>query len=155
MKLQNVIHIVIGFICVWRFYQRSASSRPATRRRLSKHSPRQKGNKAFKASPPALQTRQLVGIRSGATQRGASTPLRAPERCFSTRAEDNTAFGAAALLFNSTGANNTAVGAATFLNNTIRRASTPRPAAFALSGNTEGDFNTANGAFCALGQHHR
>ena len=61
-------------------------------------------------------------------------------------ADENTAFGAAALLFNTDGINNTAVGTAALLNNTIAEENTAT-GAFALLSNTTGDFNTATGAF--------
>jgi hypothetical protein len=108
-------------------------------------STRLKGRTPFLASPPALRTQPLVGIRFLATQRETSTLLPARGRCFSIP-QTTHGFGAAALLFNTTGINNTAVGATALLHNTIAEENTAT-GAFALSGNTEGDFNTANGAF--------
>ena len=47
-------------------------------------SPRRKEPTLFKASPPALRIQRLVGVRSFATQRAASTPPPARGRSFST-----------------------------------------------------------------------
>ena len=47
-------------------------------------SPPRKGKTPFKASPPALRTQQLVGLRSLATLMAASIPLPARGRFFST-----------------------------------------------------------------------
>ena len=60
--------------------------KPLFRRRTAAipASTRQKVQKPFLASPPALRTQQLVGFRSLATQRAASIPLPARERSFST-----------------------------------------------------------------------
>ena len=82
-------------------------------------STRQKGKTPFLASPPALRTQQLVGVRSLATQRAVSTPAIGAAALLFNTADDNTAFGVAALLFNTTGIDNTAVGAAALSNNTI------------------------------------
>ena len=67
------------------------------------------------------------------------------EGSFNT-ADQNTAFGAAALLFNTLGFNNTAVGAAALLNNTDGSSNTATGTS-ALFSNTAGSGNTANGAF--------
>ena len=55
-----------------------------------------------------------LSTRGGA----ASTPVSEPRALLFNTANENTAFGAAALLFNTTGVQNTAVGAAALLNNT-------------------------------------
>ena len=115
----------------------------------------QKEPKPFKALPPALQTREWVGIRSLATQRGVSTPLPAQERCFSMtatlpgEASQNAAFGTAALLSNTTGSNNTAVGTVALLHN-INGGSNTAVGASALSNNTSGSTNTATGTAPSL-----
>ena len=107
-------------------------------------SPRQKGPKPFSASPPVCQHSSWLVFalyqRSGQLQhryrRGS---------LLSNTADQNTAFGAAALLFNTTGINNTAVGAAALSNNTTAEGNTAN-GAFALFSNTEGLVNTASGA---------
>ena len=105
----------------------------------------QKEPRPFKASPPALRTQPLVGLRSLVMQTGSfNTATGAGSLLFNT-ADQNTAFGAAALLFNTTGINNTAVGAAALSNNTTADGNTAN-GAFALFSNTEGVVNTASGA---------
>lgn len=73
MKLQNVIHILIGILCIALLPQAQAVIPPP-----DGGYPRfntAEGQNALSASPTALRTQPLVGIRSLATQRAASTPL--------------------------------------------------------------------------------
>ena len=78
MKLQNLIHIVVGIVLVLGFCLK--------RERLPQHrtgailrSLLQKGLKRFKASPPVLETQGLAGERSFPTRLPASTPVLARE----------------------------------------------------------------------------
>ena len=126
MKLQNLIHIVIGIVCIGLLPGAQAVV-PAPAEAIP-DATLLKGHKPFRVSPAAVTTPQSVGIRSLASHVWQlTTPPLALERLISTAADNNTATGAAALLFNTTGYN-TANGAVALFNNTA-------------------GFNTAIGAF--------
>ena len=69
--------------------------------------------------------------------------------------DSNTATGAAALLLNTTGIQQHGQSALERLCLTRAVEENTATGAFALYSNTEGDFNTANGEFALLIQHHR
>ena len=146
MKFQNLLHIVIGILCIGLLPRAQAVVPPP--------------EGGYPGFTTAEGTNALQSLTTGAANtavgwfslqsnhrklqhgyRRGVTPFQHRRR--------NTAFGAAALLFTTTGINNTAVGAAALLDNTIAEENTAT-GAFALSSNTEGDFNTATGAFALL-----
>jgi Chaperone of endosialidase len=144
MKLQNVIHILVGILCIGLFPNAQALS-PAPDGGYPNFTTAE-GTNALKnlttgAANTAVGWFSLFSNAEGSfnTATGAGTLL------FNT-ADENTAFGAAALLFNTTGINNTAVGAAALSNNTTAEGNTAT-GAFALYSNTTGTANTANGDF--------
>jgi hypothetical protein len=126
MKLQNLIHILMGIVCIGLLPRAQAVSPPPDGGYPNFTTA--EGTKALQSlttgsANTAVGWFSLFSNAEGSfnTATGAGTLL------FNT-ADANTAFGAASLLFNATGSNNTAVGAA------------------ALVSNTTGDFNNAVGA---------
>ena len=81
----------------------------------------------FLATPAALQTQHLAGLRFLPTPTPVTTLLSALERWTLNNGTENTAVGVAALLLNTTGSSNNAVGST------------------ALEFNTTGTFNNAHG----------
>ena len=113
-------------------------------------------------SPPALETQELVSVRSFpsatkastpvlALERWSSTPLipipqLALERCYSnTTGPDNTAVGADALVHNVAGEDNNAVGAEALEFNGGTASNNTAVGAVALFNNVDGSENTAVG----------
>ena len=125
-------------------FTRSARSFSAARRRLSQLHHGGRAERAFQPHYRLCQHSSWLVFalyqRSGELQHR----YRRGSLLFNT-ADQNTAFGAAALLLNTTGINNTAVGAAALSNNTTADGNTAN-GAFALFSNTEGVVNTASGA---------
>jgi len=127
MKLQNLIHILMGIVCFTVLPKTQAVSPPP---------PGGYPNFTTAAGDHALQALTLgigntaIGTFSlfSVTTGSFNTAVGAASLDLNT-ANSNTATGAAALLFNTTGTENTAVGTA------------------ALELNDSGDFNTAVGAF--------
>ena len=107
-------------------------------------SPQQKEPVRLKISPPALEIRELVGMRSFQPVLPATTLVLALELLALDTADNNTAVGTAAMFLNTTGPQNTALGTAALVFNNGGEGNTAT-GAFALYSNTEGDFNTANG----------
>ena len=144
MKIQSLIHILIGILCIGLLPRAQAVVPPP--------------DGGYPNFTTAEGTKALQSLTTGSANTAVgwyslfsnaagsfNTATGVGSLLFNT-ADQNTAFGAAALLFNTTGINNTAVGATALLNNTIAEENTAT-GAFALSSNTEGDFNTATGAF--------
>ncbi len=125
MKLQNLIHIVIGIVCIGVFPNAQAVS-PAPDGGYPGFTTAE-GTKALQSLTTGSGN-TAVGWYSLFSNAGGSfnTAIGAGTLLAST-ADENTATGAGALLSNTTGPGNTANGA------------------FALFSNTTGGFNTANG----------
>jgi hypothetical protein len=142
MKLQNLIHIVIGFVCIGLLPKAQAVSPPPDGG-YPGFNTAEGQNALFSLTTGSANTAvgwfSLFTLTTGSfnTATGAGSLL------FNT-ADQNTAFGTAALLFNTIGANNTALGTAALLNNTEGNANTAT-GAFALENNTTGSGNTATG----------
>jgi hypothetical protein len=125
MKLQNLIHILIGIVCIGVFPNAQAVS-PAPDGGYPGGNTAEGQNALFSLTSGGFNTAVgFFALRSNATGQlntatGAGTLL-------ASTADENTATGAAALLSNTTGPANTANGA------------------FALFRNTTGGFNTATG----------
>ena len=142
MKLQNLIHIVIGILCIGLLPRAQAVIPPP--------------DGGYPGFNTAEGQNALFGLTTGSanTAVGWHSLSNNSEGSFNTAtgagalrantASDNTAFGAAALFFNTIGFQNTAVGTAALLNNTTGDQNTAN-GAFALSSNTEGVTNTAIG----------
>jgi len=149
MKLQNLIHIVIGIVCVGLLAGAQAVV-PAPDGGYPNFTTAEGTKALFSLTTGAANT--AVGWYSlfSDTQGSFNTATGAGTLLFNT-ADENTAFGATALLFNTTGSDNTALGAAALLNNTEGNDNTAVGDG-ALRNNTTGPFNTANG-FAALGSN--
>jgi hypothetical protein len=143
MKIQNLIHIVIGIVCIG-LLSRAQAVVPPPDGGYQGFNTAEGQNALFSLTTGAGNT--AVGWFSLSTNAAGSfnTATGAGSLLFNT-ADQNTAFGAAALLFNTTGINNTAVGAAALSSNTTGEGNTAN-GAFALFSNTEGLVNTASGA---------
>ena len=159
MKLQNLIHILMGIVCIG-LLQRAHAVVPAP-------------DGGYPNFTTAEGTNALLNLASGAANTGLgwSSLLNVTTGSFNTgvgagalalnNGDSNTATGTASLLLNTTGANNTANGTAALLNNTTGSFNTAAGdnallsntigtentanGAFAMSANTEGSFNTAIG----------
>ena len=143
LKTTQPFLVTLALLCFGLF--RSASGGPAARRGLSQLHYCRRNQARFKTSPLVLRTQQLVGFRWEASLTGSfNTATGAGTLLFNT-ADDNTAFGAVALLNNSSGTGNTATGAAALLNNTSGGGNTANGVS-ALQSNTGGIENTATGA---------
>ena len=142
MKLQNLIHIVIGIVCIGLLPKTQAVSPPPTGGYPNFTTAA--GDNALQAltsgvGNTAIGTFSLFSVTTGSF----NTALGAGALDLNT-ADSNTATGAAALLFNTTGTENTANGTAALEFNDSGSNNTA-VGAFALFSNTEGDTNTANG----------
>jgi hypothetical protein len=126
MKLQNLVHILMGMVCIG-LLPRAQAVVPAPDGGYANFTTAE-GTKALQSLTTG-SANTAVGWFSLFSNAGGSfnTATGAGTLLFNT-ADANTAFGAASLLFNTTGSNNTAVGAS------------------ALVSNTTGDFNNAVGA---------
>ena len=149
MKLQNVIHIVIGIVCIGASAKSVRGVVPAP-------------NGGYPGFNTAEGTNALQSLTTGVgnaavgwyslfsntdgsfnTAIGAGTLLFNIGDQITGEGTQNTAVGTAALLFNTTGANNTAVGAVALLNNTEGSENTATGNFRALQANTIGVSNTA------------
>ena len=142
MKLQNLIHIVIGIVCIGLLPKTQAVSPPPTGGYPNFTTVA--GDNALQAltsgvGNTAIGTFSLFSVTTGSF----NTALGAGALDLNT-ADSNTATGAAALLLNTTGTENTANGTAALEFNDSGSNNTA-VGAFALFSNTEGDTNTANG----------
>jgi hypothetical protein len=143
MKLQNLIHILMGIVCIGLLPRAQAVSPPP---------PGGYPNFTTAAGDNALQALTLglgntaIGTFSlfSVTTGSFNTAVGAGALDLNT-ADSNTATGAAALLFNTTGAENTANGTAALEFNDVGFQNTAT-GAFALFTNTVGLANTASGA---------
>ena len=142
MKLQNLIHILMGIVCIGLLPRAQAVSPPP---------PGGYPNFTTAAGDHALQALTLGVGNTGlgtfslfsVTTGNFNTAVGAGSLDLNT-ADSNTATGAAALLFNTTGTENTANGTAALeLNET--GSNNTATGAFALFSNTAGNGNTANG----------
>jgi len=142
MKLQNLIHILIGIVCIGLLPRAQAVVPPP--------------DGGYSGFTTAEGTQALQSLTTGAGNTGVgfralfadttgsfNTGLGAGTLVLN-QADSNTAVGALALLLNTTGFQNTAVGTAALLNNTIGNGNTAT-GNNALFSNTEGNFNTAIG----------
>jgi trimeric autotransporter adhesin len=142
MKLQNLIHILMGIVCMG-FLPRVQAVVPPPDGGYPNFTTAEGTNALQSLTTGSANT--AIGWSSLLTNAAGSfnTATGAGSLLFNT-ADANTAFGAAALLFNTTGTNNTAVGATALLNNTT--GSNNVATGFqALVNNDTGDYNTANG----------
>ena len=149
MKLQNLIHILMGVVCIG-LLPRVEAVVPAP-------------NGGYPGFNMAEGTNALQNLTTGVgnaavgwyslfsnTDGSYNTAVGAGTLLFNTGDQttfegvDNTAVGAAALLFNTTGTDNTATGAVALLNNTEGSNNTAT-GSFALQSNTTGNLNTATG----------
>jgi len=114
MKLQNVIHILIGILCIGLLPQGQAVVPPPDGG-YPRFNTAEGQNALFSLTTGSANT--AVGWYSlfSDTEGSFNTATGAGALLFNTN-DNNTAFGAAALLFNTTGVNNTAVGTAALLN---------------------------------------
>ena len=125
MKLQNLIHILIGIVCIGVFPNAQAVS-PAPDGGYPGGNTAEGQNALFSLTSGGFNTAVgFFSLRSNTT--GQLNTAIGAGALLATTADENTATGAAALLSNATGSDNTANGA------------------FALFSNTTGSFNTANG----------
>jgi Chaperone of endosialidase len=153
MKLQNLIHIVTGIVCIGLLPNAPAAPAP------EKPDPGAVGGTFNTADGTNALAHITTGVANGAfgwfsllsntdgswnTGVGAGTLLLNIGNQTTGDGLENTAVGAVALLLNTTGSNNTAVGTAALLNNSIADQNTAT-GAFALNRNTAGSFNTATG----------
>jgi Chaperone of endosialidase len=125
MKLQNLIHILIGIICIGLLPRAQAVVPPP--------------DGGYPNFTTAEGTKALQSLTTGA----ANTAVGWFSLGSVTTGSFNTAFGAGTLLAN-TGDNNTATGAAALLSNTTGHENVAN-GTLALSSNTTGDQNTAFG----------
>jgi hypothetical protein len=130
MKLQNLIHILIGIACIGLLPQTQAVV------------PAPEGG--YPGGNTAEGQSALFSLTSG----GFNTAVGFLSESSTTTGSFNTAIGAGTLLAN-TGDNNTATGAGALLNDTTGTANTA-VGAFALFSNTTADNNTAVGANALL-----
>jgi hypothetical protein len=152
MKLQNLIHILMGIVCIG-LLPRAQAVVPAPDGGYPNFTTAEGQKALFSLTTGAANT--AVGWSTLSTNATGSfnTATGAGALLFNI-ADDNTAFGAAALLFNTAGVDNTAVGASALLNNTGSPVDTPNGGpgsantavgVSALSSNTSGSVNTAVG----------
>jgi hypothetical protein len=161
MKLQNVIHIVIGIVCIGLLPTMRAVSPPPNGGYPNFTTAA--GDHALKsltsgAANTAIGTYSMFSVTTGNTNTaiGAGTLLLnkgddntatgALALLSNTTGSENTASGKAALEFNSTGNSNTAIGAFALLNNTGGNNSVAIGDG-ALENNTTGSRNTASGTY--------
>jgi hypothetical protein len=142
MKLQNLIHILIGIVCIWVFPNAQAVS-PAPDGGYPGGNTAEGQNALFSLTSGGFNTAVgFFSLRSNATGQ-LNTAIGAGTLLAST-ADENTATGAAALLSNTTGSDNTANGAFALFRNTTGGFNTATGDS-ALSSNTVGAQNTATG----------
>jgi hypothetical protein len=142
MKLQNLIHIVIGIVCIGLLPKVQALS-PAPDGGYPGFTTAEGQNALLHLTTGTANTAvgwlSLESVTTGSfnTAVGTGTLL-------ANTANDNTASGAGALLSNTTGGNNTANGVFALFSNTTGVNNTATGLA-ALGDNTTGSFNTASG----------
>ena len=142
MKLQNLIHILIGIVCIGVFPNAQAVS-PAPDGGYPGGNTAEGQNALFSLTSGGFNTAVgFFALRSNATGQ-FNTAIGAGSLLAST-ADENTATGAGALLSNTTGPNNTANGAFALFRNTTGGFNTATGDS-ALSSNTSGAQNTATG----------
>ena len=110
---------------------------------------RRKGKTLFLASPLALGTRQLAGFRSSASPRAASTPLSARGRFFSTPQTQIRLWRCSAFIQHHRHQQHGCWSGRPFKQHHCRGKHGHWRLRASLS-NTDGHFNTANGAFALL-----
>jgi hypothetical protein len=143
MKLQNLIHILIGILCIGLLPKVEAVVPPP--------------DGGYPNFTTAEGTNALKNLSSGVansalgwyslftnTSGSYNTGVGAGTLLFNNNGEENTAIGVAALLLNTDGLQNTAIGAVALLNNGIGIENTAIGDS-ALQNNTEGGGNTATG----------
>ena len=142
MKRQNLIHILIGILCIGLLPRAQAVVPPP--------------DGGYPNFTTAEGTKALFSLTTGSantavgwfslfsnTEGSFNTATGAGALIFNT-GNENTAFGTASLLFNSMGSNNTAIGTVALLNNTTGSENTATGVE-ALKDNTTGVDNTATG----------
>ena len=143
MKLQNLIHILMGIVCIG-LLPRAQAVVPPPDGGYPGFNTAEGQNALFSLTTGVANTG--VGWYSlwSNTDGSYNTATGAGALLFNT-ANNNTAIGAAVLLSNTTGPANTAVGAAALLNNTTGSSNTAAGRS-ALFANTEGVVNSAFGS---------
>jgi hypothetical protein len=153
MKLQNLIHILMGIVCIGLLPKTQAAPAPET------PDPGAVGGTFNTADGTNALVHVTTGVANAAfgwfsllsntdgsfnTGVGAGTLLLNIGNQTTGEGLQNTAVGAVALLNNTTGSNNTAIGAAALLNNTTGSSNTAT-GRDALGSNTSGNNNNATG----------
>jgi hypothetical protein len=144
MKLQNLIHILMGTVCIG-LLPNARAVNPAPDGFYPGFNTAEGQNAVLSLDVTNGFANTAVGwfSLSSNIEGDFNTATGVGALLFNT-ADENTAFGAAALLFNTLGAQNTAVGAAALLNNTEGGGNTAIGDS-ALSSNDTGAVNTAIG----------
>ena len=143
MKAQNLIHILIGIVCL-RSFTTDASRHSRSGRRLSRAEHSGGPKCPFASRRRHLQHGRLGWSSLGFNVTGDFNTATGAATLLNNTADQNTATGAGALLSNTTGGFNTANGAFALLDNTIGGFNTATGAS-ALQANTTGSQNTADG----------
>ena len=142
MKSQNLIHILIGIVCVLVLPRSKPSLRLRTAAILTAI-PRKGRAPCFSLSSGGYNTANgFYSLRQ--SPRALTIQAVGAATLSNNTASQNTATGAGALLSNTTGGSNTANGAFALLSNTIGGNNTATGVS-ALQANTTGSENTADG----------
>jgi trimeric autotransporter adhesin len=149
MKLQNLIHILMGIVCIG-LLPRAHAVVPAPDGGYPGGNTAEGQNALFSLTSGGFNTAVgFVSLRSDTT--GSFNTAVGAGTLLANTAEQNTATGAGALLSNTIGEANTANGAFALLSNTSGNNNTAI-GDFVLFNNSVGNFNTANGV-SALGSN--
>ena len=143
MKLQNLIHILIGIVCIGLLSEAKAVV-PAPDGGYPGGNTAEGQSALLSLTTGGFNTAVGYSFRSRRDTEGSFNTAIGAGTLFVNAADQNTATGAAALLSNTTGQTNTANGAFALFSNTEGSQNTATGQQALLS-NTTGDFNTATG----------